>query len=279
MIIRPPRNNYQPIPDGTASAIQDREGNAVMRKEVHLKSRTGTKLVGAFLTCPGNAGGRPCVIYMHGNASNKSEGEEYARDLVPLGIDLFCFDFSGCGNSGGDFVTLGWKETEDLLGVLDFLKEQGLTSKVGLWGRSMGAATALMTDESKSPLPIGALVLDSAFSDISVLIKEMAGGMGIPPELAQMLLPMLSAQITQKTGGMDLTKIAPITHCPSWKEAPALFLHGIDDNMINMEHSQRNFDAYACANKETVFVNGDHNSARPDDTNKQVFAFFGKSLK
>jgi pimeloyl-ACP methyl ester carboxylesterase len=191
MIIRPPRSNYQPIPDGAASAIQDREGNAVMRKEVHLKSRTGTKLVGAFLTCPGNPGGRPCVIYMHGNASNKSEGEEYAKDLVMLGIDLFCFDFSGCGNSGGDFVTLGWKETEDLLGVLDFLKEQGLTSKVGLWGRSMGAATALMTDASKSPLPIGALVLDSAFSDLSVLIKEMAGGMGIPPELAQMLLPML----------------------------------------------------------------------------------------
>jgi hypothetical protein len=78
---------------------------------------------------------------------------------------------------------------------------------------------------------------------------------------------------------MDLTKIAPINNCPAWKEAPALFLHGIDDSMINMEHSQRNHDAYGCANKDTVFVNGDHNSARPDDTNKQVFTFFEKSLK
>merc|ERR1711957_161858 len=277
MIIRPPRATYDAIPNGTASCIQVPDGSPIMRKEVHFKSRNGTKLVGAFLTCPGNSGGRACVIYMHGNAGNKSEGEEYARSLVPSGIDLFCFDFSGCGNSGGDWVTLGWKETEDLLGAMDFLKEQG-SSKVGLWGRSMGAATALMTDASKAPLPIGALVCDSSFSDLNFLIGEMAGGMGIPPELAQMLLPMLSGQITQKTG-MDLSKITPVSHCAGWKETPALFLHGIDDQMISRMHSQKNFDAYGCADKETVFFNGDHNAQRPDDVNKQVFAFFGKSLK
>ena len=47
---------------------------------------------------------------MHGNAGNKHEGESYIPLILPNGMDLVAFDFSGCGNSTGDWVTLGWKE-------------------------------------------------------------------------------------------------------------------------------------------------------------------------
>jgi pimeloyl-ACP methyl ester carboxylesterase len=33
-------------------------------------------------------------------------------------MDLLSFDFSGCGNSEGQWVTLGWKERDDLRAVL-----------------------------------------------------------------------------------------------------------------------------------------------------------------
>ena len=64
---------------------------------------------------------RPCVIYMHGNGGNKLEGTLRIFEILPLGADLLTFDFSGCGNSGGDQVTLGWKEVDDLQAVLDYL--------------------------------------------------------------------------------------------------------------------------------------------------------------
>ena len=102
---------------------------------------------------------------MHGNAGNKHEGLSYAPVLLPLGFDLFTFDFSGCGNSDGQWVTLGWKEKDDLKAVLKHLKELGKTSKVALWGRSMGGSTALMYDKEQSPLPVSCLVVDSAFSN------------------------------------------------------------------------------------------------------------------
>ena len=104
--------------------------------------------------------------------------------VLPLGIDLFTFDFSGCGNSDGDWVTLGWKETDDLRSVLNFLAQKGRTSKVAFWGRSMGGATALRFDHTNSPLPVSGLVIDSSFS----IFKEVASGMvaqmmpGMPPE-------------------------------------------------------------------------------------------------
>ncbi len=56
----------------------------------------------------------PVVIYMHGNAGCRLEAESYAPMLLPLGINLFSFDFSGCGKSEGEWVTLGWKERKDL---------------------------------------------------------------------------------------------------------------------------------------------------------------------
>jgi len=56
----------------------------------------------------------PCVIYMHGNAGNKMEGLSYWKELVAENINLCVFDFSGCGNSEGEFITLGVKEKDDL---------------------------------------------------------------------------------------------------------------------------------------------------------------------
>ena len=85
----------------------------------------------------------PCVIYMHGNAGNKMEGLGYASNLAAQGINLCCFDFSGCGNSEGEYVTLGHKEKDDLQAVIEYLYEHKRVSTIGLWGRSMGAATSL----------------------------------------------------------------------------------------------------------------------------------------
>ena len=60
---------------------------------------------------------------MHGNAGNKNEGLTIAPHLMPHGIDLLTFDFSGCGNSEGEWVTLGFKEKDDLHAVLQHLKD------------------------------------------------------------------------------------------------------------------------------------------------------------
>ena len=66
----------------------------------------------------------PTVIYMHGNAGNKMEGLSYAGSIVKTGCNLCVFDFSGCGNSEGEFVTLGYKERYDLEAVIKHIKSK-----------------------------------------------------------------------------------------------------------------------------------------------------------
>jgi len=101
------------------------------------------------------------------------------NDLIPMGLDVFTFDFSGCGNSEGKWVTLGYKEKDDLHSVLEYLAEKDTTSKVVLWGRSMGSATALMYSK-QAPVPICGLVLDSCFYKFKEVALNLVGKMGIP---------------------------------------------------------------------------------------------------
>lgn len=83
-------------------------------------------------------------------------------------MTLFCFDFAGCGKSEGEFISLGWHERDDVNVIVNYLRKERKVNTVGLWGRSMGAATALL--HSNRDHSIAGLVLDSAFSDLKTLV-------------------------------------------------------------------------------------------------------------
>jgi pimeloyl-ACP methyl ester carboxylesterase len=92
--------------------------------------------------------------------------------LLPDGITVFAFDFSGSGHSDGETISLGFYEKDDVACVVRHLRGSGIVSAIGIWGRSMGAATALLycnTDPS-----IACLVLDSAFTSLKHIMHELA---------------------------------------------------------------------------------------------------------
>lgn len=108
---------------------------------------------------------------MHGNSSCRMESLETIKYLLPQNISMFCFDFAGCGNSDGEYISLGWWEREDVAMIVEHLRAKRNVSTIALWGRSMGAVTALLhADRDPS---IAGLVLDSPFSDLSKLVNEL----------------------------------------------------------------------------------------------------------
>lgn len=183
----------------------------------------------------------PCVIYMHGNAGNKMEGLCYADQLLPLGINLLCFDFSGCGNSEGQWVTLGHEEKDDLKSVIEYLYENKRVSVLGLWGRSMGAVSSLLY-MSENQGTVNCAVLDSGFTNLSKVMDNMGGQMGLPAELVQMMLPMIDQAVFQQAN-FHLTQMN-IANAAKNCEVPAIFMHGSQDTFIIPEHSQMNQAAY-----------------------------------
>ena len=79
-------------------------------------------------------------------------------------MTFFCFDFAGCGMSEGEYISLGWFERDDVNVIVNYLREHRKVNTIGLWGRSMGAATPLF--HSNRDPSIAGMVLDSAFADL-----------------------------------------------------------------------------------------------------------------
>lgn len=71
--------------------------------------------------------------------------------------------------SEGQYITLGYCEKEDVYSVISAAREKYAVKDVILWGRSMGAVTALLyTAKYRN---INAIVCDNAFSDFETLVN------------------------------------------------------------------------------------------------------------
>ena len=58
---------------------------------------------------------------------------------------------------------------------------------------------------------------------------------------------------------------------------PALFCHGLNDTFVNVHHCKDLYEVYA-GDKNVTYVEGDHNSNRPDFFLDSVAIFFYNTL-
>ncbi|XP_054805586.1 uncharacterized protein LOC129308491 isoform X2 [Prosopis cineraria] len=218
----------------------------------------------------------PCVIYCHGNSGCRADGSEAAIILLPSNITVFTLDFSGSGLSGGEHVTLGWNEKDDLKAVVDYLRADGSVSLIGLWGRSMGAVTSLMYG-AEDP-SIAGMVLDSPFSDLVDLMMELVDTykVRLPKFTVKFAIQYMRRAIQKKAKFdiMDLNTIKVSKCC----FVPALLGHADDDGFIRPHHSDRIFEAYM-GDKNIIKFEGDHNSPRPQFYFDSINIFFHNVLQ
>ena len=153
----------------------------------------------------------PCVVYLHGNCSSRVEAVPEARILLPMNITLFAFDFSACGLSEGEYISLGWYEREDVECVIEYLRKTNTVSTIGLWGRSMGAVTALMYCSIDHT--IAGIVLDSPFSSLKLLVEELVKEkISLPGFVISGAIKVVKSSV-EKRANFNLEDIEPITFC------------------------------------------------------------------
>lgn len=195
--------------------------------------------------------------------------------MLPLNITLFCFDFSGCGLSEGEYISLGHFEKDDVAVVIDYLRSIKTVSSIGIWGRSMGAVTAIM--HSIRDPTIGGMVLDSPFMSLKILAEELCKEhTKIPKTILEAALKMIRKTILQRAG-FDILQLEPIKYVRN-TFVPAFFVAGKNDNFIKPHHAQ-NLCKYYAGDKNIVIVDGDHNDERPEFLMNSVSIFFYNCLQ
>ncbi|CAN8268667.1 unnamed protein product [Cochlearia groenlandica] len=276
-IIRPPRAEYDPENDLLEKDFL-MKGRWYQRKDLEVKNSRGDVLQCSHYMPVERPEGKPlpCVIYCHGNSGCRADGSEAAVVLLPSNITVFTLDFSGSGLSGGEHVTLGWNEKDDLKAVVEFLRQDGNISLIGLWGRSMGAVTSLMY-AAEDP-SIAGMILDSPFSDLVDLIMELVDTYKYPlPKFTVKFAIQFMRRAIQKKAKFDITDLNTIKVAKS-SFVPVLFGHALDDDFIRPHHSDRIYEAYT-GDKNIIKFEGDHNSPRPPFYFDSINIFFHNVLQ
>mmetsp|Transcript_30138 Transcript_30138/g.70308 ORF Transcript_30138/g.70308 Transcript_30138/m.70308 type:complete len:425 (+) Transcript_30138:100-1374(+) len=259
-IIRPPRANYT-MQDLGPSTFRIR-GRPFRREDFQLRNDSNLALECSWWVPDAqDTPPLPCVVYLHGNSSCRVDATELLAPVLQTGATLLAMDFAGCGMSEGSTITLGFREKDDARTVIEHLRSSGKVSTIALWGRSMGAATALLHGH-RDP-SIAAMILDSPFSSLETVARELIDHMEVRPKpkaLVSFALQMVRSSIKRRNG-LDILKLNPIADVHTCF-IPAVFVAAKDDQFVLPHHARRIHDAYA-GDKNIVMVDGTHNSRRP----------------
>lgn len=182
-------------------------------------------------------GWRPAaVIIVHGKDGNRSGMLDWAAPLAEDGFNILLIDMRGHGQSGGGQHSFGQYEQRDILGAVNYLKNQGYSSdQIGLMAVSLGAATGIIAMSRTQD--IRAMVADSAFADLGPLLEQVfpyaTGGL-----VPQFLLPgmLVSGSFLR---GLDVSQVRPVEAIKKLNGRPLFLIHGEKDKLVPLsQHLQ-----------------------------------------
>ena len=266
-IVRPPRGRYND--SHLSSSIKLPNGDTIYRQPIILSNSRNQTIIGSFYPSSCLSPGNPCVVYLHGNASNQIEGTYLLQYLNDLGISLCCFDASGSGNSDGEYISLGYFERNDLNSVINFIRKEKKVENIVLWGRSMGAAIAPWYAGEHSD--ICGIVCDSPYCSLTDIAKDLVYGNWFLSLLLKFAIPYVNWSL-KKQYGFKIDDVNPISTVKKAK-CPALFIHSYSDTFINIRESRELYQAYGGAEKYLLTVPGNHNSERSISTLWTILRF------
>jgi pimeloyl-ACP methyl ester carboxylesterase len=263
LIIRPERAEY--VLDDLGPALfrlGENETARFERIDLDLENMRGLRLrCSWFLPERADPSTLPCLVYLHGNCGCRLDALE-ALPLLRHGVSIFGYDASGSGHSDGEYVTLGFYERQDLACVVEHLHSRGIAD-IGLWGRSMGAVTAIMY-AAKDP-SIRCLIGDSPFSSLKRLAGDLVtrhAGAWVPKAVVSTAVKKIRKKIAKMAqfdiNDLDAAKYARLCNVPSF------LFHGEADDFVLPYHSVAVADSFngSCIHR---IVKGSHNGTRGDD--------------
>lgn len=238
LVVRPEVMLFHPVPG--VSHTPDERGWAYER--VEIATPDGETLVAWYLPAQpptGEAGLPAVVLYCHGNAGNLSGRLPAIEGLLGLGVAVLIFDYRGFGESSGRPTVAGTRL--DVEAAWGWLIEQGWSpDAIVVWGRSIGGAIAIdqAARASEAGTAPAALVVEGSFTSTVELGREL-----------HPLLPV--GWFADRIDYPSQTLIAKV-------DAPTLFAHALDDELIGFHHGEALHEASGTS-EPLIALRGGHN--------------------
>jgi uncharacterized protein len=244
-------------------------------ERVAFRAADGPTLKGWYIPAAGEAAGRPAIVVLHGYPFDKGNILGVTQ-FLHRDYDLLLFDARYFGESEGHFTTVGYREATDVALAVDYLRSRGVAS-IGLWGISMGAATALLAMEHTDG--VYAVVADSSYADLHTMTLDYY--FYLP--LVNRALAFFTDLIARITFQVGLADVSP-ERVAARSQVPLLLIHGTMDSTIPIHHFDRLSTAVEGRSNVALWRVEGAGHARalslfPAAYEQRLHAFFGQHLR
>jgi len=180
--------------------------------------------------------GNGVVLLAHSIRSNRVEMLSRARFLTAQGYHTLMIDLQAHGETPGDRITFGARESGNIEAAVDFLRKTFPHDRIGAIGVSLGAAAIVL---AQPDLRLNAVILESLHPTIEEAVENrLKLFLGEP---GKFFLPMLLFQISLFTGE-SIETLSPITRINTLN-SPVLIIAGTNDQHTTVSETERLFDA------------------------------------
>lgn len=215
-----------------ATALSSQTGAAW--ETVQVASSDGVVLRGWLFT-PQQPNGA-AVIALHGVADTRLGMMSHAGFLLRAGYTVLTPDCRGHGASGGDLITYGIREADDVHRWADLLLRRPVIHRLYGIGQSMGASILL---ESLPREPrFRALVADCPFATFEEIAYDRLEQRGMVGTAVSWPVVQIGFLYTRMRYGLNLRDASPAAAVRATK-IPVLFIHGMNDANIPPRHSRQ----------------------------------------
>jgi len=235
-------------------------------RPVEFKSDSGAIVHGWW--CPVE-NSRGAVLLLPGIRANRLSMVERTRLLRRENYSVLLIDLQATGETKGDHITFGWKESRDVIAAVNFTRDRDPEARIAIIGSSLGGAAALL---AVPRLKIDGLVLEAVYPTIEIATRNrMENYLG---SAGRMLTPLLLTQLPLRIG-VSAHDLQPIDHIAQ-VDCPVLIMSGEIDRHTREQDTQLLFD-HAREPKELWLVpkaaHVDLYRAEPHQYEKRVLAF------
>ena len=243
---------------------------------VSITTSDGVTLRG-WLLRPVSANGVAALL-LHGLGDNRLGMSGYARMLLEHGYSVLMPDARGHGASGGELVTYGLIERNDIRQWVEFLSSQTSARCVYGMGESMGAAELLQSLAAGARFC--AVVAESGFANFrEIAYDRMGQPFGMGPWVGRTVLrPLVEVAFLRARWryGLKMEQVSP-ENAVAETQVPVLLIHGAIDSNIPVRHS---LAMHAVAPRTVLWVvpGADHCGAMavaPSEFERRVLGWFG----
>lgn len=226
------------------------------------------------------APGRPeqaAVLLLHGVRGDRRQMLARAQFLQRLGYSSLLIDLPAHGESGGERITFGWRESHAVTAAMQWLRLRHPGRPLGVIGVSLGAASTVLARLEPAPQ---AVVLESMYPSIAEAVSDRLS-LHLGP-LGPVLGPVLLTQLPLRLG-VSAEQLRPIDHLTQFsaRGTPLLIASGTEDRHTTAEETRRLFAA-AGEPKELWLVDGaahvDLHAFAPAAYEARIGAFLARTL-